>query len=186
LTHVRWNLSRIAFAFYAALALAGFAWMLWRGDDLPTVLMASRVSAWVAFGAGIGSAAVVLAVSDRVLDRFAWTARLRDDVAGAFAPLDLAKAVALALASGIAEEVFFRGALLPAIGLVGSACAFGLLHTSFDRQLLGWTIFALAAGLGFGALFVWTGGLLAPITAHVAINGVQLVRLATSRRGPVD
>ena len=53
---------------------------------------------------------------------------------------------------------------------------FGALHSG--PRLIGWAIFATLAGLLMGGLFLWTGGLLAPILAHALINGIQLWRMA--------
>ena len=52
-------------------------------------------------------------------------------------------------------------------------------------EFLPWTGFAIGAGFLFGALFVWTGNLLAPVTAHVVVNGVNLPRLVR-RYGPAE
>lgn len=164
--------------------MAGAAWMLLRGDHRTQVLLGADWKASVLVG--LGFAAAVLLVSDLLLERFAWTRLLRREVQVAFSPLTPNVAVVLAVLSGVGEEVFFRGALQPSVGWVAASLAFGLLHTSFDRQLLGWTIFATIVGFGLGGLFQMTGGLLAPTLAHVVINGVQLARLATTRRDRVD
>ncbi len=165
-------------AVYGLLGGAGLLWMGLRGDD-PRVLLAERVH--LAAAAGLAAALAVTLVSDVFLDRYAWTDLLRREVVEMLAPLTRRRAVAVALLSGVAEEVFFRGALLPCIGLAPSALLFGLLHFAGDRRLLGWALFATAAGLLLGGLFLWTGGLLAPILAHALINGIQLWRLARER-----
>ena len=85
--------------------------------------------------------------------------------------------VALGLASGVAEEAFFRGALQPALGWLLASLIFGLVHFAPRRELLPWTGFALGAGMLLGGLFEWTGNLVAPIVAHVVINAVNLRRL---------
>lgn len=175
---------RFALGLYAALAVIGLAWMRWRGDDLEAVLVGRF--GLLAIPAGLGLAAIVVLVSDGVLDRFPWTRLLRREVLTAFHPLSRPTAVWLAVFSGVGEELFFRGALQPAIGWVAASLVFGVLHTSFDRQLMGWTLFATAVGFGLGALFEATGGLLAPIVAHAAVNAVQLLRLATTRHPRVD
>jgi hypothetical protein len=85
--------------------------------------------------------------------------------------------IVLAVASGVAEEAFFRGVLQPALGWLLASLIFGLVHLAPKRELLPWTGFALAAGLVLGALFESTGNLVAPIVAHVGINAVNLRRL---------
>ncbi len=81
------------------------------------------------------------------------------------------------MASGLAEEMFFRGALQPQVGWLVASLLFGLLHFIPRRELLAWTGFALLVGSLFGALFLWTGNLVAPVVAHVLVNAVNLPML---------
>ena len=83
----------------------------------------------------------------------------------------------LALASGMAEEMFFRGALQPQVGWLAASLLFGLLHFIPRRDLLPWAGFAVLVGGLFGALFLWTGNLVAPVVAHVLVNAVNLPML---------
>jgi Na+-transporting NADH:ubiquinone oxidoreductase subunit NqrB len=83
----------------------------------------------------------------------------------------------LALASGLAEEALFRGALQPQIGLVAASLVFGLAHFAPRRELLPWTGFSVLAGFLLGGLYAWTGNLVAPVIAHVGINAVNLRQL---------
>jgi uncharacterized protein len=83
--------------------------------------------------------------------------------------------------SGVGEEAFFRGALQPLLGLVVTSILFGALHTGPDRRYLAWTLWAVGAGLLFGFLYEWTGGLLAPMTAHVLHNAATLLLWKRSR-----
>ncbi|MGE0867260.1 MAG: lysostaphin resistance A-like protein [Kofleriaceae bacterium] len=78
--------------------------------------------------------------------------------------------VTLALASAIGEEMLFRGALMPWIGLWGQALLFVPLHIAPHRRLVSWPIGALLLGVGFGELAILTGSLGAPIAAHFMIN----------------
>jgi len=174
--------------FYAVVAAIGLAWMWLRGDPLPGALLAGYpTGSWTilwALAAGLGTAVLVVLLSDVVLDRFSWTDLLRRDVLEIFAPLTPAKALLLAVMSGVAEELLFRGALLPAVGLVWSAVLFGLLHGFPDPRFAGWALFAFLMGLVFGGLSQWSQGLLAPMVCHVAINAIQLLRLARQRGSP--
>ncbi len=75
----------------------------------------------------------------------------------------------LALATGVAEELFFRGWLLHVLGLWGQALLFMALHPAGRR---GWayTLFTGVAGLVFGALTLATGSVVSALVAHVAVN----------------
>jgi hypothetical protein len=95
-------------------------------------------------------------------------------------PLPGAEIVALALASAVGEEIFFRGALLPVVGLWGSSAIFALLHVGPKPRFLPWTFSSLVAGLVFGQLFLWTGDLSGPVVAHFTVNALNLRYLATT------
>lgn len=72
----------------------------------------------------------------------------------------------IALLAAFGEELLFRGALQPLIGLVPAALVFGLLHaTSLPHMIL-----AGILGFWLGLLFYWTGGLWPPIAAHFALD----------------
>ncbi|MFP6654259.1 MAG: CPBP family intramembrane glutamic endopeptidase, partial [Myxococcota bacterium] len=104
--------------------------------------------------------------------------QLADLLGKSLAGLKTGDAILLALASGMAEEMFFRGALQPAVGLGWASLIFGACHFMPRRELAIWSLYALAMGLAFGWLFEWIGHLAAPITAHVVVNGINLPRLA--------
>lgn len=87
-------------------------------------------------------------------------------------------AILLALASGMAEEMLFRGALQPAVGLYWASLIFGACHFLPRKELALWSVYAIVMGLAFGWLYEWTGQLLAPIVAHTVVNGINLPRLA--------
>jgi len=89
--------------------------------------------------------------------------------------------VLVAVFSGVGEEAFFRGALQPALGIVFTSLLFGALHVGPDRRYLVWTLFSVGAGFLFGSLYEWTGGLLAPMVAHVLHNAAMLLLWKRSR-----
>ncbi len=95
-------------------------------------------------------------------------------------PLEGAEIVALALLSGLAEEIFFRGAMQAALGWPIATLAFALLHTGPGRAYRAWTLYAALAGLVLAGLVVWRGTLLGAIVAHAVVNGVNLKLLSRS------
>ena len=94
--------------------------------------------------------------------------------------------LALACASAVAEELFFRAALLPLCGILLSSLLFGLLHVSPRETFLGWVLWATIMGVVFGGLYVASGTLLAPIIAHAAINFENMQYLCTYDPTSVD
>jgi membrane protease YdiL (CAAX protease family) len=95
-----------------------------------------------------------------------------------FKELSPPRIVLFAVLVGCAEEILFRGVLQPAIGLVATSLAFGLIHIFPTLKLLPWTLFAIAAGFLLGWLYETTGGLLAPTLAHILVNGTNLLLIS--------
>jgi uncharacterized protein len=95
-------------------------------------------------------------------------------------PLTRSEILILAAASSVGEEVFFRGALLPAAGLWASSAIFALLHVGPKLRFLPWTLSSFVAGMVFGQLFLWTGDLGGPVVAHFTVNALNLRYLATA------
>lgn len=173
---------RLALGFYGA--ALGVAW-LWRSALYGEPLLyasAADAAAGVRWGRdvalGLGSAAGVIVLSRELTRRTRIGEALARALARAIGPLGLGHCVVLALASGIGEEAFFRGALQPRVGLVGASVVFALAHFVPRRELWSWSLFSLAAGFLLGGLFAGTGNLVAPIVAHAAVNAVNLRLLA--------
>jgi membrane protease YdiL (CAAX protease family) len=97
-------------------------------------------------------------------------------------PYTYAQALLLALASGVAEEVLFRGALWLHLGLVGSSLLFGLVHVLPKRSLLAYPLFAVAVGVVLGLLREGSGSVVPPILTHVTVNALNLAWLEHRRR----
>lgn len=55
---------------------------------------------------------------------------------------------AIALAPGICEEILFRGALQPRIGLIATAVLFTSIHTQYGLSLAALSVLVIALGLG--------------------------------------
>lgn len=176
----------LGLVFYGVLAAAGVIWRLGFYDE--PIFYASSAAAVVGLSPvrdvvlGLAVAGALIGLSE-LMTRAAWGDRLARAMAEALGGLSVPDALLLAFASGIAEEVFFRGALQPRVGWVAASVLFGCVHFVPRREFVPWTVFAIAAGFCLGALFEWTGSLLAPITAHVAINAVNLP-LLVKRYGP--
>lgn len=79
------------------------------------------------------------------------------------------------VASALGEELLFRGALVPLLGIMASSLAFGLLHQVRGRGRWIWAGWAAVMGMLFALLFMTTGSLLGPLLAHAIVN-VQNLR----------
>jgi len=102
---------------------------------------------------------------------------LERQLAELLGPLERSEIIALALLSGFAEELFFRGAVQGAWGWFPATVLFTLLHTGPGSAYRAWTAFAGVAGLALAGLMLWRGCLLAPMLAHVVVNAVNLDQL---------
>jgi membrane protease YdiL (CAAX protease family) len=170
-------LFRQASRLYLVITVVALCWIALQGRDLELDLVISQH--WLRdLGWGLGVGAAVL-LSWWVAIRLSHRARrLEDDLVALIGPLRRDEAYVLALLSSVSEELFFRGAMLPVWGLAISTICFGLLHIGPGRNFLVWTLTALLAGWGFGALTTAAGGpLLAAMVAHAVVNLVQLPRL---------
>ena len=100
-----------------------------------------------------------------------------------FAGAGVIEVAAIAVAAGIGEELLFRGALQPEIGVVPASLVFGALHMGGRGTLAfgGWV--AVMGGL-LGWLAVATGGLLAPIVAHALYDAAALAYIRCDRDRP--
>lgn len=168
-----------AWVIYLLLAIAGAVWLgLARGGlAVAHFLDPETWAADLLWGLAAGAALLAFWHLGRaVLPLARDLERTIADILAGLTPTD---AVALALISGFAEELFFRGAVQGSWGIVPATVIFALLHTGPGRPFLLWTVFALVAGAVFGGLAIVRGNLLAPIAAHVVVNAVNLRRLAT-------
>ncbi len=179
---------RMALLFYGLLAFAAFAWRtLLAGEPILYASAGAEASGLHPLrdlSAGLLAAGVVIGISWEFTRRTRAGDTLARVLASVLGPLSLSQCLTLALVSGVAEEVFFRGALQPRVGLVAASLLFGLAHFAPRRDLLPWTGFSILAGLLLGTLFEATGNLLAPVTAHTAINAVNLSLLVRRYGSP--
>jgi membrane protease YdiL (CAAX protease family) len=159
---------RLEWTLSIVLVGVGLAWATLRG--VPVLARCRPTPGAVAVGAAAGAllwlalpllfwAPAMRRVRDTILVPFSRSLRTRD-------------IIVIALLSGASEEFFFRGVLLPEVGLTVSSVLFGLLHA------VNWIYVAWAAltGAGLGLLATHGGSLVAPVVAHATYNlGALLV-----------
>ena len=176
---VRRGPAPLALVVYGALSLLTLA-IAFARDKSPveTDAWVTDLPAWSLHFASIAGG-VLLAVAtvwaSRVfVRRWGWARMLHADLRPAVQNAGDGTILVLGIASGVAEELFFRGLLTPALGLVLASVAFGGLHQLRGRVGWIWAGWATVMGLLFGALFLATGSLVGPIVAHAAINVMNL------------
>lgn len=173
-----------AWVVYLPLLVAGalLAWC-WQ-ESLPGPLDAHSLMQAALIGLGAG---LIFVAFTWLLSRcWAPMRMLESEFRSALGPLSVAQIVQIALLSGLSEEVFFRGVLQPWIGLWAATLIFGAVHFVPHRAYRPWAFFALVAGVGFGFLLEWTGSLLAPIVAHITVNGLNLLVIVRGKPQPAQ
>jgi membrane protease YdiL (CAAX protease family) len=166
---------RLAALFYTTMAaiallwggLAGRPYVLWQqGRTSGLLALVGLVS-----GTLFGLAAVGLS---RLLFRFKWAKALTRWFASVLGPLSWSDSAVLACFSAVGEEMLFRGAMQPSLGLIATTVVFGLAHVPPERKLWPWTASAALLGLAFGLGARWTRNLAGPIISHFLINLLNL------------
>lgn len=162
---------RIVFYFYTILLLVSFLWLALAGrlgelkqfshKPLEAFIVGTLFAVLV-----VGFTWLAVYVS-RSFRRFVFTLTFF------LGPLPFPLLFLSACCSGVAEELFFRGAMQPAWGVWWTSLNFALCHFPLIPQLLPWTLFTFVAGLGLGFLQESTQNLLAPISAHFWINFIN-------------
>jgi hypothetical protein len=138
----------------------------WLGQAGPFAAVAS-----LALG---GLVALATVRTTRVLGRAAWARALHADLRPIVHGLGDGEILLMALASGIGEELFFRGCLTPLLGIFLSSAAFGVLHQVRGRARWAWAGWATVMGVAFATIYQLTGHLAGPIASHAAINLMNL------------
>jgi len=170
-----WSRPALVLVLYLALASAGVAWSGLRGDAGVWRLGGKedpQTLAGIVVGVLLGLGFVF--ASRFATHRFEWGRALHRDLRALLGPLPGPEIVVLAAASAVGEEIFFRGALLPAAGLWASSAIFALLHVGPKLRFLPWTVSSFVAGMVFGQLFLWSGDLGGPVVAHFTVNALNL------------
>jgi membrane protease YdiL (CAAX protease family) len=89
--------------------------------------------------------------------------------------------VALALAPGICEEIMFRGALQPRLGIIATALLFTCIHTQYGLSLDALSVFVIAVGLGLIRKFTNTTTSVITHTTYNFIVGLAGIGVAGSQ-----
>jgi membrane protease YdiL (CAAX protease family) len=178
------GMSLLSFLFYLSLSLlliyffheGGFAAIFEQGYSI-TVQMAIGLSA------GIAAALVVMFLSSRspiadVLDDFALFRVIANTK---FSPFDR---VQISLFAGAGEEILFRGAIQPILGIWVTSIIFIAIHGYFKFKSIGHILFGLmlfSLSMMLGVLYE-VSGLISAMAAH-AIYDLVMLEWTKRRRG---
>ena len=170
-----------AAGFYLVLGLAGFFWLGASRESLGAeVFLGEPFEAQKLVMDLLGGSvlALVILLFWTLFSRTGPGRELEDELSSFLQPLRWDQAWALALFSGFSEEVFFRGAVQSAWGILPGAVLFALLHGGQGKAFKYWMVAALVIGLLFGYIVDQRSNLVAVVFAHILINAYQLRRLS--------
>ena len=176
---------QIAWWFYLILAIAGVIWIGASQGSIPLALFIDKADWWFDIGLGVMAGLSLVALWNTGRQFVPALRDLEEVLARQIGPLSSSEALALALISGFAEELFFRGAMQTSWGWGWATLIFTLMHFGPGRVFRWWTLFAFIAALVFGGLTLHRGTLLAAIVAHIVVNSINLRRLG-AQMGPGD
>ncbi len=96
------------------------------------------------------------------------------EISPLFKQFNLTAIAAVALLSGLAEELLFRGVLQAEIGLCFASILFGAAHV-WSKAAIAYGVYAAIVGLFFGITYLWSGNLWTPTLAHMVNNLAALL-----------
>jgi len=156
------------------LAAAGVGIFIRRDPSQAAARLGVVVPAWWHVAVALAAAGGMFAFSQAMIELSrVWTPGVYEQVNAStnqiFGGLDSAPLgiAVLALAPGICEEILFRGALQPRMGLIATAVLFTASHSEYGLSLYLVSVFVSALGLGLIRRYTNTT---ASATAHVAYN----------------
>ncbi|MDY0095381.1 MAG: CPBP family intramembrane glutamic endopeptidase [Candidatus Vecturithrix sp.] len=176
-TYSRQMLFRV-FLLEGGLLGVALLWALWQNIPFYVALIPS-INAWV-LGTLLGF--LLLAFNYTVIEYGAKYSKILQalktlveaDVSPLFRHLDVYTVVVIAIMSGVAEEIFFRGVLQAQFGLWIASGVFGLAHI-WKKTAIVYGIYAALMGLVFGGIYICSENLWVPILAHVVNNFVAIL-----------
>jgi membrane protease YdiL (CAAX protease family) len=127
-------------------------------------------SVLLSVGVGLCLGAATIAGSRVIVRRAQWARAICVALMPSLSGAAEAALVTAALGSAVAEELLFRGLLVPVLGIVGSSIVFGAVHQLRGEGRWMWMVWATVMGLLFGLVFAATGSLAGAIVAHATIN----------------
>lgn len=177
---LRWQTVAVAYALLGSLAFA-LAALAHHGSPFshpnPWFALARAVRVGASLLAGLILTVLLIASTRFAVFRWEWAQRLHSDLRPVARNLSGSTVVLVAVLSSLGEELFFRGFLVPVVGVVIQAAIFGLAHQVRGPSRWVWVGWASLVGLCFGVVFALTGSLVGPIAAHALVNGYNLVFL---------
>ena len=171
------NFIVLATLFYTVLGAAGIAWAFFaRGERL---LRVSLDREYLEYEIVLLSAALVLHTLFDIVGpkKVPAISRFWNTMHSTLGPLHISSVLLLALVSAYGEELFFRGAMQPAIGYIGTTLLFALSHFPPQKNMIIWPFYALVMGAALGLLRILGGDIYSAVLLHFLANATSLYLL---------
>ena len=172
------------------LAMFGVFWLEQQGLELVPTIGASWEGTMGGLVLGCAGAGLSILTYSRLAPRFgplrAWRQWVEEQLVPFLEPAGAGTALAISVSAGVGEELFFRGAMQPALGLPVTALAFGLAHVGglLRREALPLFLYTLLYGLAIGWGYQLIDVLWPLIVAHAAFDFLVMLYLLRGKRLP--
>lgn len=201
------HIVRASWLMYAIMGLVGLSIMKFSESDLSAQLQFSDIGRENLLGLGFLNwlnalpnpeslypriGLVVLLATSAIsmivlpLDRvFGSIGLVKNVMARTLGSISIWSALGLSLISAVSEEILFRGALQPLIGIPLTITAYVVIHSGPNGVFSAWSLQSLAVGAAFSTIFEQTGNLPLLMVIHFLVNMMSFlqVRRAFSRFG---
>ena len=162
---------------YGAMFIVGFEICWWYHKSIQTLFGVLNVD-WFLVLRVSGLGILFLTLGQYCLeDFFPSYRRLKMTFALIFKGLNPLSVLLLAAVSSIGEEMLFRGAMQPFLGVWLTAVIFAIMHIDPEGKLSVWTLWALIGGIVMGLSVNATGTLWPAILIHFGVNAISINRV---------
>lgn len=172
------TLMRSSLVIYGVMSVVGFEICWWYHKNIASLFQYKGVD-WLLFLRIAAVSIVFLTMGQHLLeDAFPSYRRLKMTFAQIFKGLSFWQVVFLAALSSVGEEILFRGAIQPFLGVWFTAGIFALLHVDPEGRSYIWTLWALIGGIVMGLAVQATGSLWPAIFIHFGVNLISIRRVS--------
>lgn len=170
---------------YLVMGMIGFEICWWYHQNVKMLLGPLSYNVKTTFTIIVSTVVFLLLVQRLLEDIFASYVTFKRRLAAMFGGLGWLGVLWLALISAVGEEILFRGAIQPFLGLWFTSLLFGLLHLDPEGGISAWTLWAVLAGVLLGAVVQVTGSLWPAIMIHFVVNFIGIRSLTRIVLKPV-
>lgn len=171
-------LMRSSLVIYSVMATVGFEICWWYHKNTSS-LFAVRHMDWFLYLRIAAVGILFLLLGQHCLEEFFPSyRRLKLAFAQIFRGLHSWQIIVLALLSSVGEEILFRGAMQPFLGVWLTSIVFAILHIDPEGKVSVWTAWALVGGVIMGFAAKVTGSLWPSMIIHFGVNAISIARVA--------